>query len=220
MPSLSAFEVSDMLVTTTELERYMDIKFSNRQLYAAEYVLEGLQSELEAYLRRPVETQLFTEIYKVESNNVGIPNSSFFYDYSLDTTGNVLSFLQPPYTVYLRNSPVHSVSSMTVTGPVPDGAPVSLTEGTDFVVRRYGVDVYRTFANDTINITYSAGLDGPEIKMMRLAILRAGAREMQNMHDDVVGIRDLETRNTAPLTTGFTPEEIASFRRWRRVRVS
>jgi hypothetical protein len=80
--------------------------------------------------------------------------------------------------------------------------------------------VYRTFANDTINITYSAGLDGPAIKMMKLAILRAASREMQNMHDDVVGIKDLETRNTAPATTGFTPEEIASFRRWRRVRVS
>lgn len=220
MPSLFASEDGKMLVTTQELERYMDVKFSNRQLYAAEYILEGLQSELEAYLRRPVEIQNFTESYKVESNNVGIPNSSFFYDYSLDTTGNVLSFLQPPYTVYLRNSPVHSVASIVVTGPSPGGDPVTLTEGTDFVVRRYGVDIYRTFANDTVDIVYSAGLDGPEIKMMKLAILRAAAREAQNMHDDVVGIRDLETRNTAPLTTGFTPEEIASFRRWRRVRVS
>ena len=48
-----------MLVTVSELQKYMDIRFSNRQEEAAEYVLEGLQSELEAYLRRPVEVDTF-----------------------------------------------------------------------------------------------------------------------------------------------------------------
>jgi hypothetical protein len=209
-----------MLVTVQELERYMDIKFSNRQLYAAEYVLEGLQSELEAYLRRPVEIETFTEVYTVEATNIGLPNTSFFYDYKLDTTENIQSFIQPPYTVYLRNSPVVSVQSLIATPPLTGTSPVTLEEGRDFIVRRYGVDIYRTFANDTIDIIYTAGLDGPKIKMMKLAILRASSREMQNMHDDVVGIKDLETRNTGPVSTGFTPEEIASFRRWRRVRVA
>lgn len=209
-----------MLVSQTELERYMDIKFTNRQSHAAEYVLEGLQSEMEAILRRPIEVQSFTETHKVEYNNVGIPNTSFFYDYSLDTTGNVLAFLQPPYTYYLKNSPVVSVQSLTATGPEPGSDTVVLTEGTDFTVTKYGVEVYRTFANDRLNITYTAGLDGTGIKMFRLLILRAAAREMQNMHDDVVGIQDLETRNTAPMTTGFTAEEIASLRKHRRVRIS
>jgi hypothetical protein len=209
-----------MLVTIQELERYMDIKFSNRQLYAAEFVLEGLQSELEAHLRRPVEVATFTEVYTVEATNIGLPNTSFFYDYRLDTTENIQSYIQPPYTVYLRNSPVVSVESLVVTPPLPGASDVTLEEGRDFILRRYGVDIYRTFANDTINIVYTAGLDGSQIKMMKLAILRAASREMQNMHDDVVGIKDLETRNTGPVVTGFTPEEIASFRRWRRVRVA
>jgi hypothetical protein len=43
---------------------------------------------------------------------------------------------------------------------------------------------------------------------------------MQNMHDDVVGIKDLETRNVAPLVTGFTEQELQSVRRWRRVRIA
>ena len=209
-----------MLVTQTELERYMDIKFSNRQSHAATYVLEGLQSEMETILRRPVEVQSFTETHKVEYNNVGIPNTSFFYDYSLDTTGTVLAFLQPPYTFYLKQSPVVSVSSLTATGPDPGSATINLTEGRDFTVLKHGVDVYRTFANDTLNITYTAGLEGGNIKYFRLLLLRAASREMQNMHDDVVGIKDLETRNVAPLTTGFTPEEISSLRRYRRVRIS
>lgn len=210
------------LVTQTDLERYMDIKFSNRQSHAAEFVLDGLQGEMESILRRPVEQTQFTESYRVESTNIGIPNASFFYDYSLDTTksGEVLSFLQPPYTVYLRNSPVVSVTSLTVTAPNPESATQTLTEGSDFIVRRYGVDVYRTFANDRIDITYTAGLDGANLPFFKLLILRAAAREMQNMHDDVVGLKDLETRNVAPLTTGFTPEEIQSLRKHRRVRIS
>lgn len=209
-----------MLTTATELERYMDIKFSNRQLHAAGYVLEGLQSELESYLRRPVEEATFTENYRVESTNVGIPTSSFFYDTTIGSDEKPQTFLQPPYTVYLRNSPVVSVSTLTVTAPTPGATPETLVNNQDYIVRRYGVDVYRTFANDLITITYTAGLDGPEIKHFRLLILRAASREMQNMHDDVVGIKDLETRNVGPLITGFTPEELQSVRRWRRVRIA
>lgn len=209
-----------MLVNITEIERYMDVKLSPRQNHAAGYILEGLQSELESYLRRPIEIGTFTENYRVESSNVGLPTSSFFYDTSLGTDQRVQTFLQPPYTVYVRNSPVVSVASVTVTAPTPGSVPEVLTDGTDYIVRRYGIDVYRTFANDNIEVVYDAGLDGEQIKHFKLMILRAASREMQNMHDDVVGIKDLETRNTAPLTTGFTPEELASVRRWRRVRVA
>jgi hypothetical protein len=67
-----------MLVTVADLTKYMDIRFSNRQEEAAEFVLEGLQSELESYLRRPVEVAEFTEVYTIPSNDVGIPTSSFF----------------------------------------------------------------------------------------------------------------------------------------------
>jgi hypothetical protein len=51
-------------------------------------------------------------------------------------------------------------------------------------------------------------------------ILRAATREMQNMHDDVIGIKDLESRNVAPLDTGFTDRELAALRRYRRIRVA
>lgn len=209
-----------MLVTQVELERYMDIKFNNRQSHAAGYVLEGLQGELESVVRRPVEVQSFNETYKVDYSSVGMPTSSFFYDYSLDTTGNTQSFIQPPYTLYLSNSPVVSVTSLVATGPEPGADPITLRDGTDYIVQKYGVDIYRTFLNDTLTIEYTAGLDGTAIPYFKLLILRAASREMQNMHDDVVGIKDLETRNVGPATTGFTPEEIMSLKKYRRVRVS
>jgi hypothetical protein len=206
-----------MLATIDDLQTYMDIKFNNRQTRAAEFVLTGLHSELEAYLRRPMEVDTHIEDHVVPADTGSMLVSSHLYDLSLDTTGNPPSYIQPAVTIYARQSPIVSVTSVYVTGVT--GASVQLTEGTDYVVQRYGIDLYRAIPNDRVRMTYAAGLDGPEIPMLRLLILRAASREMQNMHDDVVGLKDLETRNVAPLATGFSPEELASVRRWRRIRI-
>jgi hypothetical protein len=286
-----------MLVTVNDLVTYMDITFSLRQRDAAEFVLEGLQSELEAYLGRPIEVQEFTEQYVLPYDHVGMPTSSFFYNTSLDTTMNPLTYSQPSPTIYIRNSPITKVNYVkiintstpglymseaidrraTVTGAVKSGTNVTYTAaghgftrgqhvtvtgmtpsgynivdreitsvttttfvvggftdaiaafssggtaeafGYDYTVRRYGIDVYRGFANDVFEISYNAGLDGANIPVFKLMILRAATREMQNMHDDVVGIKDLEPRNVAPMETGFSDRELAALKSYRRVRVS
>lgn len=208
-----------MLVTVTELQKYMDIRFSNRQEEAAEYVLEGLQSELEAYLRRPIEVQNFEEVYVMEYNHVGVPMSSFLYNYDDIGMQELMNLAQPPITVYFNNSPVVTVNSVKIVHP---NSPVEYTqvEGRDYIVRKYGIDLYTSFANDKVIVDYDAGLDGDNIKMFRLMILRAATREMQNMHDDVVGIKDLETRNVAPLETGFLEKELMAVKRWRRHRIA
>jgi len=266
-----------MLVTVNDLVTYMDITFSLRQRDAAEFVLEGLQSELEAYLGRPIEVQEFTEQYVLPYDHVGMPTSSFFYNTSLDTTRNPLTYSQPSPTTYIRNSPITKVNyvkiintstpglymseaidrratvtgavksgtnvtytaaghgftrgqHVTVTGMTPSGYNIvdreitSVTTTTfvvgDYTVRRYGIDVYRGFANEVFEISYNAGLDGANIPVFKLMILRAATREMQNMHDDVVGIKDLEPRNVAPMETGFSDRELAALKSYRRVRVS
>lgn len=206
-----------MLVSVDDLQTHMDIRFSNRQMDAGQMVLEGLQSELESYLRRPVEVDEFTETHVMDSNYVGVPTTSFFYNYSLDTTQRTLGYMQPPVTVYLRNTPIVSVSSVTITNYLGDTQ--TQTVGLDYIVRRFGIDVYRAVANDTVTVTYTGGLDGENIKVFRSLILRAATREMQNMHDDVVGVKDLNTRNVAPLQTGFTELELRSIKRWRRHRI-
>jgi len=208
-----------MLVSVADLTKYMDIRFSNRQEEAAEFVLEGLQSELESYLRRPIEPTEFTETHVMDSNYVGVPTSSFFYNESLDTTFNSVTYFTPPTTIYARNSPIVSVESVVVRQQT-ESVGRTLTEGLDFTIRRYGIDVYRAFANDEVTFTYTAGLEGSSIKVFRLMILRAATREMQNMHDDVVGIKDLETRNVAPMEVGFLEKELLAVKRWRRVRIA
>ena len=209
-----------MLVAVEELQDYMDIKFSNRQRRAAELVLAGLQGEMEATLNRPVEQGTFTETHVLDARYEGIRASSFmFYDTTLDTTGAPLSLVVPPITVYLRNSPVVSCASVMITPSSPSATAELQTEGTDYVVRRWGLDLYRAWANDKVQVTYTAGLAPDTAAFLKLLILRAASREVQNMHDDVVGIKDLETRNVAPLTTGFLPEEISSMKAYRRVQI-
>jgi hypothetical protein len=76
--------------------------------------------------------------------------------------------------------------------------------------------------SDIIVVNYTAGLDATEdnTSALKLIILRAASREVQNLHDDVVGMKDLTTRNVAPMITGFTPEEMVSVKRWRRIRIA
>lgn len=209
-----------MLVAIEDLQDYMDIKFSNRQRRAAEHVLSGLQSEMETYLNRPIEIGTYTETHVLETSHDIIRAGTFvFYDTTLDTTGVPMSVITPPITVYLRNSPVVSCASVTVTASAASASPLLIDPDVDYVVRRYGIDLYRGFINDSVTVTYTAGLDGENISFFKLLILRAATREMQNMHDDVVGIKDLNTRNVAPLTTGFTPEELKSMKKYKRVRI-
>ena len=56
--------------------------------------------------------------------------------------------------------------------------------------------------------------------MFKSLILRAATREMQNMHDDVVGVKDLNTRNVAPLETGFTDRELKAVKSYKRHKVA
>lgn len=210
------------LVTAANLKTYMDISLTNRQMDAADLILAGLQSELEMFLRRPVEVAEYTEIHRIASTHTGIPMSSFFvnsnptgesfYGSTVDNT----TYLDPPATVYLLNTPVVSVSE--VKHKPLRGEEVTLVEEQDYVVRGFGIDVFAAYADDTVTVTYEGGLDGANIPVFKLMILRAATREMQNMHDDVVGVKDLETRNVAPLQTGFLETELMALKRYRKNR--
>lgn len=215
-----------MLVTVNDLSTYMDVRFSLRQQDAAELVLAGLQSELEGYLRRPVEVETFTESHRLPSSQHGVPMGTFlsidnsYYNDSFTTTNPVdnMIYAEPPHMIYLRNSPVVSVSTVTVQ-PV-HGALRTLTVNDDYVVHRFGIEYFYGYENDLVTVTYNAGIDGTAVPLFKLMILRAASREMQNMHDDVVGVKDLNTRNVGPLITGFLDTELASVRKYRRVRVA
>lgn len=211
------------LITVSDITTYMDITLSNVQEDAAQFVIDGLQSELEAYLRRPIEQTAFTETYRIPDVGRGVVNQQYYYNYTTDPASQLTSpgiIYMPMYTLYLENSPVVSVSSVTITQASPNATPTAQVAERDYITRDYGVDLFNAFANDIVDITYTAGLDGSNIKAFKLLMLRAATREMQNMHDDVVGLKDLTTRNVAPIETGFTERELMSIKRYRRVRVA
>lgn len=214
-----------MIVSISELKNYMDISLTARQTDAAELILEGLQSELESFLRRPIEVSEFTEEHRLSATHTGVPMGTFLtandntYNSSFTTSprNDMTTWATPPPGIYFKNTPIVSISEVKVKPLF--GQEKILTVETDYVTRPYGIDYYYGYADDLITVTYEAGLDGVNIKVFKLMILRAASREMQNMYDDVVGVKDLNTRNVGPLVTGFLDSELASVRRYRRVRV-
>lgn len=215
-----------MLVSVSDIRTYMDISLTQRQEDAATMILAGLQSELEAFLRRPIEPQEFTEEHRLDATHTGIPMGTFLtandnvYNDSFTTSSprqSPTQYADPPPAVYFKNTPISSISEVKVKPLF--GQERVLTLDIDYVTRSYGIDYYYGYADDLITVTYTAGLEGSAIPVFKLLILRAASREMQNMHDDVVGVKDLNTRNVGPVVTGFLESELATVRRYRRVRV-
>ena len=197
-----------MLVTVEELQNYMDMgKLSPRATLGVGMILEGLQSELEQILGRPVEVGTYTESYRLLSDADRTP----FY------ANNNSEVSQPNrWTIGLRKSPVVSVVSIYVSRY--GGASSSLTYETDYGVRKLGIDVWNPSVDDEFTITYTAGLNGVDYKVLKLLILRAAARESQNMYDDNKGIQELEAKSSTVAVTGFTEQEKLSVKRLRRQR--
>lgn len=212
------------LVTVNDLKVYMDISLTNRQIDACEMILAGLQSELESFLRRPIEQKQFVEEHRLDSGHMGVPMSSFLsvndQNYSDTFNDNIVdsnTFSQPAPSIYLKNTPIVSISSVKVK-PVY-GVERTLVNETHYIKRTYGIDYYYGNPDDLITVTYTAGLDGQNIPVLKLMILRAATREMQNMHDDVVGVKDLNPRNVAIAETGFLDSELSTLRKYKRTRI-
>ena len=287
-----------MLVSVSDLRTYMDVSLTNRQIDAAEFVLRGLQSEMETYLGRPIEVAEVTEEYTVSSSAYALPESSFFYEGDRSTTQSMVVHAVPGVHLPLRKSPVVSVSSVflssmssqmylgeaaqknanisaatststlityttTAAHKITIGQRVSLSNvtpvnynftasevlevtsttfkiknqtgavlpsyvsggsalavGTGYIVHRWGLEIFGGIPNDILTVTYAGGLNGDNIATMKLMILRAATREMQNMHDDVVGVKDLNPRSVAVAETGFLEKELSVLKSFRRRRIS
>lgn len=205
------------LVTVQELrDFYMGLSdMTDNVETGCRIILEGLQSELEAYLGRPVERRFFVETYQVGAGEPSWPQGS---QAILDDFANLFP---SKYILYLKQSPIYSVTSVTLLAQGDEvGEEETLVEGDDYTVLPFGLEMSAATAYDQITVTYEAGLDGSQIPAIKTLVLRAAAREAQNMYDDTVGIKDLNPRGVAVAQTGFTPEELKSIRRWRRIRIA
>jgi hypothetical protein len=135
----------------------------------------------------------------------------------VDNVVDSTTFASPPPAIYLKNTPIVSITQVKVK-PV-FGTERILQHEQHYIERTYGIDYYYGYPDDLVTITYTAGLDGASIPVFKLMILRAATREMQNMHDDVVGVKDLNPRGVAPIETGFLDAELSTLRKYKRTRI-
>lgn len=206
-----------MLVDSDELATYMDIgRFNNRQEDNAELILAGVQSEIETFLRRPIEPVELVEVYRIPEDYLYVSATAYFYDHTTDTTVDPIErVVQPPYVLHLNNSPVVEVEQVRRKG-LNEASWTVMTPGQQYSVSKWGIDLFNVVSYDQIEVSYTAGLNGVDIPYLKLLILRIASREMQNLTDDVVGLKDLTTREVAVRDVGLTDADKATLKRWRR----
>jgi len=112
-----------------------------------------------------------------------------------------------------------TVKNSSASGTYVSGGSAIAT-GSDYVVHRYGIEMYRGFPNDTVEVIYEGGLDGSKSSVIKLTILRAATREMQNMHDDVVGVKDLNPRGVSVMDVGLSDRELFALNNFKRRRIT
>jgi len=209
-----------VLVTVRELSAYMDRELTNRQQDAAEIVIDGIHSEMEAFLGRPIGVQSFNETFVVPDDNYWANSDGLYYDRALDGANSVMQVLSPPYQIHLGHAPVVSVETVTlypISTTSPYSSPQVLDEGVRYIVRKWGIDVFAVWSGDKVQVEYEAGIPvNPYIKQVAL---RAAAREMQNMTDDVVGLKDFQNRQATIQEIGLTEAEKRGLDKFRRKQI-
>lgn len=208
-----------MLVSVRELERYMQREFDEIEKQSVEYILQGVQGEIEAFIHRPIEVGSYVERHVIPWDKTSTPMGSFFYDLALGETTDYQSLQVPPVTVYLKNTPVVSVALVTLRAR--DGATAaSLTVEEEYLVQEYGVDVYGAGANDEVWVHYTGGIDGPNLPYFRGLILKAATRIAQNMYDEAFSPKDLSARDAVPVDTSLMESELRTLQYYKKKRIA
>lgn len=114
--------------------------------------------------------------------------------------------------VYVTQTPVTEI--LHVRTPPPSPLPVPYVP----------VDVYHEFFDGwlvvngygAVEVRYKAGLPAHAYRFLKLEVLRIAAREMEDRHDDTLGVTELNTRPPAPRPIGLQDDDRKRLDRWRR----
>lgn len=166
------------VIDVGDLTDYMSgIDLTAEQRSAADDVIDGVEQELSAYLNRPLTPVTVTETVTPEHDG----------------------------TLFLKNTPVQSVTSITWPYGTITGWQVS--EGGVTIPLLYSLPV---------TVTYTGGIDASQINAIRLGVLRVAAREMQNRHDDTLSVKELSTQGVPALPEGWQDGELRRLQRWKK----
>lgn len=180
------------ILTPQDLEIYMGKTFTNAQEDAAQSILASLESELEYYLHRPLGARVYTE----EEHKL-VPNQR---------------------QIFLRNAPVHTVTSFYV-GMPGDEVEQNIS---DFDIFSWGIDNVRIAGTgNQALVTYTAGMTSDDTVALERILYSAGTREMGKFLIDAQGLARLKVEGTDYVFVdggegGFTQAELNSVKRFKR----
>lgn len=188
------------IVTVPEFQNYMSgVRMTPVQEQSAQTILDGVQSELESYLNRPVQVHRLQELVSVRDGAIYPRVTPIQHIYSLshlDQSGNP----GPPIKRFTNNS---------------------IFQGKNFIEygRYYGYGSYGYGFTDRVLLDYAAGINGDKHPGLKTAILRVASREFTGKLDGSMTIQNLDGRtpdSPEPTVRGWTEDELKKFDRLRR----
>lgn len=179
------------VVTTRELSNYMSgWRYTTVQEIDAQAILDGVQSELELYLNRPLQMRRLVE------------------DVTTDFRGYA----------YLKVTPITAVHGLYRTDREGQQGELITSLPSNFF-RRGANYLITGSANSRLIVDYTGGVNADINPGVKLAIKRVAAREFAYKHDDAVTLDNTEGRpseDPTPVPKGWTDEELKKFDRLRR----
>jgi len=180
------------ILNYTDLERFMGKTFTDTQQEAASIILMTLENELSYYLNKPLYAQVFTN----EKHMLEIGQRQIF----------------------LRNSPVRSVTAFSV------GMNNQMVNQviSDFDIYPWGIDNVRIAGQGYIAlVTYTAGVYDSDSVVLERVLFTASAREMSKFLADAQGLERLNVEGTDYVfgnkgESGFTEQELKMISRLKR----
>ena len=179
------------VVTVNELANYMGgWKFTPIQRQDAEAILDGVQSELERYINRPLQMRRVVEVVDVDRYGIA----------------------------YVKITPIVAVHGIYRNDRITHGPgePYSTVPSNYF---RPGSNYLALGGFGRVHIDYTGGVNADLDPGVKLAIKRVAAREFLYKHDDSVTLANTEARppeDADPQPKGWSEEELKKFDRMRR----
>lgn len=203
------------IASAEELKRYMGLaSITDEQKVQMEDLLAAAQSELEAWLMRPVGLRHVRELATVDSqgyiNLQATPVKEIRAISNVDgstITGTTLD------TAFYMDPLVEVLDDNDVAIPALDAAGSFV----QYPIRGNGV-LYGMPQSQVV-IEYIGGYNGPLLPAMKNGIIRVAAREFQRMHDNTMSLRGTDARepvDDVPTQKGFTDQELDRFYRAKR----
>lgn len=184
------------IVTVHEFRNYMSgVRMTPVQEQSAQTILDGVQSELEGYLRRPVQVHRIQEVVSVKNGAIYPAVTPIQHIYSL-TPMNAQGGMGRPEPRFTNNV---------------------FSQGKNYIEygHYYGIE----YGYNRLWLDYAAGINGDKNPGLKTAILRVASREFVGKLDGSMTITSLDGRapdSPEPTTRGWSEEELKKFDHLRR----